>query len=65
MERCNLQPTPKALLLFTNESTKKIFPKAYAKARFNLRPDAKHEVELAFTHQGVEYWRFVNEVNIC
>lgn len=43
---------------------KKIFPKAYAKARFNLRPDAKHEVEIAFTHQGVEYWKFVNEVNI-
>lgn len=43
---------------------KKLFPKAYAKARFNLRPDSKHEVEIAFTHQGVDYWRFVNEVNI-
>lgn len=43
---------------------KKLFPKAYAKARFKLRPDAKHEVELVFTHEGVEYWKFVNEVNI-
>lgn len=40
---------------------KKLFP-SYYKPQWIITP--KHEVELAFTHDGVEYYRFVNDQNI-
>jgi hypothetical protein len=40
---------------------KKIFPFLF-KTAFYVKP--KHEIELAFVHEGIEYFRFVNDLNI-